>query len=458
MENGRYGRIDAHITENLRNNLHELAVLCRQPSVSAQDYGIDECADLVSVMLRARGFNTRIMPTAGKPIVYGEAQGRSDKTMLLYLHYDVQPPEPLELWESSPWELTKRGNHLYARGVADDKGHIIVRLAALDALRDEDGELPCNIKFVIEGEEEIGSPSFYEWVGHNRDLLSADACIWEFGGVNHEGAPVQSLGLRGICYVDMSVRTASHDIHSGLGGTIFPNASWRLVWALQSLKDADERIAIPGWYDDVIKPTAVDMHLLAALPDEAPEWQEMFGLRHFLNGYQGGVEMRRAAVFEPAVTICGLDSGYQGDGAKTIIPAEAKAKIDLRLVPNQKPDDLLRKLRAHLDAQGFDDVMIRPIGGYPAAKVDPADPFVVLANDAARDVYGMEPVVQPMVGGSGPMAAFVELLDIPVVTCGLGEPGNRAHAPNENISLEGFIRGTQHTARIIGRFAESEQA
>jgi acetylornithine deacetylase/succinyl-diaminopimelate desuccinylase-like protein len=449
-------RIDNHIETNLRNHLHELAVLCAQPSVSAQKLGIDECADLVAVMLRARGFDSKVMQTDGSPIVYAEASGRSDKTMLLYLHYDVQPPEPLALWESPPWELTKRGDHLYARGVADDKGHIIARMAALDALVDVYGELPCNIKFVIEGEEEVGSPSIYDWVGAHKEMLSADACIWEFGGVNHDGVPVQSLGLRGICYIELSTRTATRDIHSGLGGTIFPNASWRLVWALQSLKDAHEHITIPGWYDDVVEPSDVDMQLLAALPDETQEWREMFGLDHFLNGYTGGVDMRRAAVFEPAATICGLDSGYQGVGAKTIIPARAAAKVDFRLVPNQHPTDLLQKLRKHLDAQGFEDIEIRFLGGYPAAKTAADDPFVQLTNAAAHAVYGVPPLVQPMVGGSGPMSAFVEHLHVPVVTCGIGEPGSRAHAPNENISLPQFLNGVRHTAQIIGRFADSD--
>lgn len=446
-------RIDATVEKQLHSHIHELAVLCAQPSVSAQNEGIEECAGLVAVMLRARGFDTRVVPSAGNPIVFGTAQGRSDRTLLLYLHYDVQPPEPLALWKSPPWELTKRGDRLYARGVADDKGHIVARLAAIDALRDAYGELPCNIKFVIEGEEEVGSPSITEWVRRHRDMLAADACIWEFGGVNHDGVPVQSLGLRGICYVELSVATATRDIHSGLGGTIFPNASWRLVWALQSLKDAHERITIPGWYDDVVLPSETDLRLIDALPDESAEWQAQYGLAGFLNGYEGGAELRRAAVFEPAATICGLDSGYQGAGAKTIIPARATAKIDFRLVPNQRPHDLLRKLRAHLDAQGLSDVSIRFLGGYPAAKTDPEDPFVQLANAAARDVYGAKPVVQPLVGGSGPMSAFVDYLDVPVVTAGIGEADNRAHAPNENISLTQFVNGIRHTAHIIGRFA-----
>lgn len=448
-----YAQVDAYIESHLDKSVAQLARLVAQPSVSAQHLGIDECARLVADLLQEYGFAAEIIPTAGNPVVYGEAAGRSETVMLLYLHYDVQPAEPLDAWESPPFSLTRRGEHLYGRGISDDKGHIIARLAALEALRAVGGELPCRIKFVIEGEEEVGSPSIHRFVEQERQRLAADGCIWEFGAVNTHGAPTQSLGVRGICYVELSTRTAQYDAHSGTGGSIFPNAAWRLIWALNSLKGPDERIRIPDHYAEVKPPSAQDLAMLAALPDESADWLTRYGLAGFLDNMTGGLELRRRAVFEPTCTICGLETGYTGPGSKTIIPARAMAKVDFRLVPDQTPEKLLTRLRAHLDVEGFSDVDIRYLGGYPPAKIDPAAPLVQMANAAALEVYGQAPVVEPIVGGSGPMASFVHFLNVPVVSAGIGHPGGRVHAPNENIRLPEFIQGIRHTARIIGRFA-----
>lgn len=445
-------KIDAYIEQNLDYWIQQLARLCAQPSVSAQNLGITECAELVATMLREQGFDATVMPSAGNPVVYGEGNGRSDKTLLFYLHYDVQPAEPLELWDSPPFVLDQRGDKLYARGVTDDKGHIICRLAALAAVRDALGYLPGNVKFIIEGEEEVGSPNMPAFIEEHQELLAADACIWEFGSVDYNGTPQQSLGMRGICYVELSVKTADIDAHSGLGGSLFPNAAWRLTWALSTLKDQDERILIPGFYDDVIGPSERDLELIAQLPDEAAELKAQFGLDRFLLDMEGGEAFRKTAVFSPTCTICGLESGYQGPGAKTVLPATARAKIDFRLVPDQNPADIVQKLRAHLDAQGFSDVTVTYLGGGRPAKVDPDDPFVQLVNQAARDVYGVDPLVEPLIGGSGPNYPFIHTLGLPLVSAGVGYPGGQAHAPNENIRINDFINGTRHTARIIERF------
>ena len=235
------------------------------------------------------------------------------------------------------FEPDLRDGKLYGRGVSDDKGHITSRLFAIDALLDVDGELPCNIKFVIEGEEETSSVHLHEFVEYNQDLLAADACIWEFGGVDHREVPMQYLGLRGICYVELSVETAQMDTHSGLGGSIFPNAAWRLTWALNTLKDEDENIRIPGFYDPVKPPSERDLEFMAALPEVAEEYRKRFGVKKFLKGLSGGIDLRIAEVFQPTCTICGLTSGYQGPGSKTVLPAHASAKIDFRLVPDRHP-------------------------------------------------------------------------------------------------------------------------
>lgn len=448
-----YASIDSYLETHLNDSISELARFVAQPSIAAQNLGLQEGAELTAEMLRRRGFRVEILATDGAPVVFAERQGRSDKTILFYNHYDVQPPEPLELWETPPFELSLRDGKLFGRGVSDDKGHLTARLFALDALLAAFGDLPCNVKFIIEGEEETSSEHLYQFIRENRERLRADACIWEFGGVDHEDAPLQYLGLRGICYVELSVETASTDVHSGVGGSIFPNAAWRLVWALASLKGPDERIRLPGFYDNVRPPSPRDIELMAALPEVADEYKARYGVRQFLKGLTGGVELRVEEVFSPTCTICGLTSGYQGAGLKTILPARASAKVDFRLVPDQHPEQVLQALRQHLDAEGFSDVQITFLGGEPPARTDPDHPFIELVCETAQDVYEKPMRLIPMSGGSGPNAPFVHDLGLPVATAGLGYPDCRVHAPNENIRIDLYLKHARHIARVLTEFA-----
>jgi acetylornithine deacetylase/succinyl-diaminopimelate desuccinylase-like protein len=446
--------VDKAIDARMEESLDMLVRLVAVPSVSAQGTQMQECAELVSELLQARGFKTRILPTAGHPVVYGDRPGGSERTLLLYNHYDVQPAEPFELWESPPFQGTVRNGKMYGRGVSDDKGHIACRLAALDALIQIEGDLPCRIKFLIEGEEEVGSVHLPAFIEANKSLLAGEACLWEFGEVEHDGVPVQHAGMRGICYVELSIETAGRDAHSGLGGSIFPNAAWRLVWALATLKDPDETVRIPGFYDNVRPPTPRDIELLGKLPEVADEYTQRYGLKGFLKQLRGGVDLRREAVFSPTCTVCGLTSGYQGPGSKTVLPARASAKVDFRLVPDQTPEEILEKLRRHLDAEGFGDVQITYLGGEAPGRTDPDDPFLQMVVRSAEPVYGVPMRITPMVGGSGPNHAFLHTLGVPVATAGIGYPGTQAHAPNENVDLELFRKGVRHTARIIAGFAE----
>ena len=449
-----YEKLDLYLEHHLDESIAELSRLAAQPSVGAQNWGMQECASLVAEMLSRRGFQAEILQTGGAPVVYGERKGSSGRTLLIYNHYDVQPPEPLELWDSPPFEPALRDGKLYGRGVSDDKGQLVARLFAIDALLAEQGELPCTIKFLIEGEEETSSLHLTDFVEQNQELLKADACLWEFGGVDHREVPMQYLGLRGICYVELWVESISTDCHSGLGGSIFPNAAWRLVWALNTLKGPDERIRIPGFYDPVKPPSARDRELMEALPEVADEYRERYGVKDFIKGLTGGVELQIAEVFEPTCTICGLTSGYQGPGSKTVLPARASAKVDFRLVPDQKPEQVLRQLRAHLDAEGYADVQITDLGGDTPARTDPDDPIVALIVRTAEPVYGMPMQLVPLVGGSGPSHPFVHTLKQPVVTAGAGYPGTLAHAPNENIRLDLYLKHARHMVRFFSEFGE----
>ncbi len=449
-----YSKIDRYLETNLDQSIAELTRLCAQPSVGAQNLGIKECAALVGSMLEKRGFQVDIVPTGGAPVVVAEKKGRSPRTLLFYNHYDVQPAEPLELWVTPPFEPTVRDGKIFARGVGDDKGPIVSRFFAIDAILANEGELPCTVKFIIEGEEETSSTHFHDFVRDHSDRLQSDVCIWESGGVDYQENPQQVLGMRGICYVELSVETESQDVHSGLGGSIFPNSAWRLVWALASLKGPDERIRIPGWYDSVRPVTQREKDLFAALPDNAAEYRERYGVKNFLKGLTGGVELRVAEAFEPTCTICGLTSGYQGKGSKTVLPARASAKVDFRLVPNQTPEAMLPLLRAQLDREGFSDVQVTFLGGESPAVTDPDDPFIKLVVDTASEVYSRPTQIVPMIGGSGPNYVVQKYLNVPIASAGVGDPGGQAHAPNENIRIDLYLKGAKHIARILEEFGK----
>ncbi|MCJ7566173.1 MAG: M20/M25/M40 family metallo-hydrolase [Anaerolineales bacterium] len=445
--------LDDSITSNLQASLGDLSRLCAQPSIAAQNIGMAECAELTAELLVSRGFKVQVLPTKGFPVVYAERKGLADRTLLFYNHYDVQPPEPLELWDSPPFEPTLREGKMFARGVSDDKGHIICRLAAMDAFIMSEGDLPCNVKFLIEGEEEIGSTNLPEFIRGNLDLLAADACIWEFGGVDSEGTPEQVAGLRGICYVELNVRSASFDAHSGLGGSIFPNAAWRLIWALNSLKGPDEHIRLPGFYDRVLPPSKRDLDLMAQFPDKAEEYQSTYGLSGFLKDIEGGIDLLQEGIFNPTCTVCGLTSGYQGPGSKTVLPALASAKVDFRLVPDQDPEEVVLQLQNHLDSEGFHDVEVTYLAGENPARTDLDDPFLHLVVNTAEDVYGLPQRILPMSPGSGPNHSFIHDLKVPVATAGISYPKANIHAPNENVVIDNFITGVQHTVRIMAEFS-----
>lgn len=439
------------VRSRLERSFTDLARLVGQPSVSSQNVGMQECAELTAAILEEYGYSAKLLPTPAYPVVYAEAPGESDRTLLCYNHYDVQPAEPLEGWNTPPFVLTERDGSLYGRGVADDKGHIISRLAALDVVRAARGKLPCRVKFVIEGGEEISSPYVPEFVEEHRELLAGDACVWETGGVDFDGRPSLNLGLRGILYVQLEARSLSRDAHSG-SAHLLPNAAWRLVRALSSLKDESERILIPGFYHAALPPSEQETELLRQLDIHEDEQKESYGIDRFVAGRAGIAAA--FAVYEPTANIAGLSAGYEGVGPKTVIPAQAMAKVDFRLVPEQDPEDVFQRLVEYLQMEGFDDIEVRYVGGERAATTPWDDPFVQLAAQTAAEVYGKPARVQPMIGGSGPMHPFRHFLEVPVVTVGIGYPENLIHAPNEHIRIEDFVAGTCHMVRLVERWAD----
>ena len=432
--------------------------LVRQPSVAATGEGLEECAELLVDIMKENGIQARVLPVkGGPPAVYGEIRAKSSgaPTILFYNHYDVQPPDPLDEWKYPPFDPHIVDGKIYGRGTSDNKGNIISRIHAVWAFLSAIGEVPVNVKFFVEGEEEIGSPHLAPFVEEHKELLKADCGIWEFGGVDHEGRPNIWLGLKGILYVELRVRETAVDTHSSMA-PIVPNAAWRLVWALNSLKSEDGRVLVEGFYDDVVKPTRMELELIERIPYPEEEVKKDLGLESFLKDLTGA-ELVKTLLLEPTCTICGLNSGYTGEGSKTVLPSTAMAKIDFRLVPNQRPKEILKKLREHLDKRGFNDVEIVVHGFLEPAKTPVEEDFVQLVIRAAEEVYQKEAVVYPTSAGSGPLYLFRNVLGIPMVSVGVGYPLSRAHAPNEHIRIKDYLLGTKLIARIISDLGARER-
>lgn len=432
--------------------LAELFDLLRVPSVSAQGRGITEAAALVAQRLARLGAAVETFTLdGGTPIVYATI-GSGPRRLLIYDHYDVQPPEPLELWQSPPFEPTIRNGKLYARGVADNKGNLMLRIQAVEAWLTTLGPLPLQLCFLIEGEEEVTSQTLPRFCAERTDLLRADGCLWETGGRGIDDRPVVHCGAKGIQYVELVARGAVRDLHSA-NGTVVPNPAWRLTWALATLKAPDGQVRIPGFADAVRPPEAADLATLEDMPTGDEAMLSDYGLPAFLDNLRG-VERLRRHLFAPTCTICGLVSGYTGPGAKTVLPGEARAKLDFRLVPDMEPATVLRQLRAHLDAQGFRDIEVHDLGGEHPAR-SPLDSVVARAAlESAERAYGLPAMLSPTMTGSGPMYIIGPAQGTPVATgVGCGYYGGHIHAPNENIRLDDYwlaMRWMGHFLRAFG--------
>ena len=445
-----------YIDENANKFIEELCRLCRQPSVSAQNQGMSECAALVKQMLEAVGFQTKLYPLKdGPPVVYGELKSQSsNKTLVLYNHYDVQPPEPLELWKHPPFSATIEDGKIYARGASDNKSNIVSRLKAIEAFLKTTGDVPCHIKFVIEGEEETGSPHFGQFIHEQKSLLNGDGAIWEFGGLDYDDVPAITLGLKGMLYVEFFVRSLAKDSHSARAAVV-DNPAWRLVRALSTIRNENGKILIKGWYDDVRPFTKEELQALRQEPSHEERLKEELQIKHFLNKMKG-LELKKAAAGSPTANIAGFYSGYTGPGHKTVLPSYAMAKMDFRLVPDQKPKKLANLLRKHLKAKGFSDIELKIQSENPAARTRLTAPIVQIAKDTAREIFQKEPILHVSSAGSGPMHLFTKVLKLPTVAVGCNHAYSNAHAPNENQRIDVFIAGTKWIAAIMEQFGRSE--
>ena len=444
-----FADIDAHLGDALARLKRALA----QPSIAAEGLGIAEMSALLADDLRAVGFQVETVATDGPPVLLARMEGRRPDHLLFYNHYDVQPVDPVELWTSPPFEPTVRDGKLYARGTSDNKGAIYARLAAVESYRRVRGDLPVGVTWVIEGEEEVGSLHLHQFVAAREDALRGVlGCVWEAGGRDARERYEIGLGCKGILYVELRARGAARDLHSA-NAAIVVNPAWRLVWALQSLRGPDGRVRIPGFYDAVRPPTPAQRAALDDWDYPEDEVRALYGIDRFLDGLTG-MALKEQLLFGPTCNIDGFHSGYGGPGSKTVLPSQAVAKLDFRLVPDQWPEQVLEALRAHLDAEGFADVEIAWWEGEAPSAGDPEHPFVQTAVRAAERVYGHRPALLPMMAGTGPVYLLCGQFGTPMVTAGVGYADSRAHAPDENIRLADFVDGVRYIAALLGEYED----
>lgn len=453
---------DSFVEQNQSRLLEELKDFLRIPSISTlpeHKQDVTRAAEFVAASLKKAGIeHVEIIPTAGNPLLYGDwlhAPGKP--TILCYGHYDVQPPDPLELWHSPPFEPVVHDGNIYARGSADDKGQMYMHIKAVEALRAVHGTLPVNLKFLIEGEEEVGGASIAKYVAENPDKLKADVALVSDTALYADGLPTLCVGLRGLVYMEVKATGPARDLHSGLYGGAAPNPVFGLIELLAKCKDADGTIKIPGMYDDVARPSPAEKESWTGLP---------FSETDFLKNEVGATELigeRACSVLEriwarPTFEVHGIAGGFTGAGAKTVIPSTATAKVSFRLVPNQHPEKIVASFRHFLEKNAPAGVRIElnVLSASPAVMVNPDHPAIQSAARVFSEMLG-KPTVFTRSGGSIPVVGdFATHLGIPSVLMGFGLPDDGLHSPNEKYRIDNYYRGIMTIAHWFEEMAAAQ--
>ncbi len=449
---------NAFVEQHQTRLLEELKSFLRIPSVSTlpeHAADVQRAAGFVADSLAAASLeNVGIIPTAKHPLVYADwlhAPGKP--TVLCYGHYDVQPPDPLEEWKSPPFEPTLRDGNLYARGSADDKGQMYMHVKAVEALQAVNGRLPVNVKFLIEGEEEVGGESIAKYVAENAAKLKADVALVSDTELFAEGIPTLCIGLRGLIYTEIAARGPARDLHSGMYGGAAPNAVFGLVELLAKMKDANGVIQIPGIYDDVEPPAPAEKHSWTVLPFSEEEFlrNEVGSTR--LTGEPGYTVLERVWA-RPTLEVHGIAGGFTGAGSKTVIPARATAKVSIRLVPRQDPDRIVAALKKFVreNTPAGIETEVKVLNAGPAVVVNPDHPAIHVAAEAFSDILGRETVFIRS-GGSIPIVGdFATHLGIPTILMGFGLPDDGLHSPNEKYKLSNYYAGIMTIAHFFEQY------
>ena len=447
-------RVYKWVDDHREECVEALRTVVRQPSIAAQNKGVKECAELLAGMMRPLGIDARVCPSTGQPYVYGSLPSASGKkTLIVYNHYDVQPPEPMEEWEYDPFAATVVGDVIVGRGATDSKGNLVSHIMAVKAYRDVIGDVPVNIKYLFDGEEEISSPSIDRFVDENKEMLKADAGISLDGGFEATGRPRIQFGSSGLLYIEVRTTGSSQgDLHSARARLV-ESAAWKAVWIAASMKDRDENILIAGFNDTVTGPTPEERRMLDETGwDDAKQLAEL-GVRRFLTGVTG-VDASERLLYKPTCNIAGLTTGYGGEGSKTVLPSKALLKMDFRLVPRQDPYDIFEKVKRHIEKLGIEGVEVRMLGAIPPSYA-PLDSDISRAViDAARTVYPQGPALRPRGDASGKQGPWLAAkLGIAGVSTGVGPANWKGHAPNEFMTISNFLNGIKYVATIYANYA-----
>jgi acetylornithine deacetylase/succinyl-diaminopimelate desuccinylase-like protein len=436
--------------------LSELTELLRIPSVSARGENMERCAEALARHAAAVGLRVELLRSGGPPALLATSPPiPGAPTLLLYGHYDVQPPEPLEAWTSPPFEPTRRDGRVFARGAGDNKGQHFAHLKAVEVVRRVRGALPLNVTLFVDGEEEVGSPHLPEIVARHRERLRADVAITADGSFDASGKPCVVFGVRGMLYVEFFARGARRDLHSGNFGGLAPNPAWRLVELLSKLRGPDGRSTIPG-FESAVRPLGpAERAALDALPHPDGLLREM-GVDSFAGDPSASPWEKLLCL--PTANVAGLASGWTGRGPKTIVPSTATAKMDFRLVPDQDPDRLFDALVEHARRLGFDDVEIRKLQAWPPSRTPLDDPFGRAAIRAVERAWGEPPLVYPSLGASLPHFLFTRDLGMPSVLVPYANPDQQNHAPNENLTIEAFRRGIRTSIALFDEIAATRSS
>ena len=445
-----------HVDSHMDTLVSDLQILIRQPSVSAKNEGIEECAKLVSKLLKKSGISSEILRLKKHvaPVVFGEIKSKQNpgKTLMFYNHYDVQPAEPFDLWDDPPFSGIRKGNKIFGRGATDDKGELITRIKAVEACLKTTGDVPCNVKFVIEGEEETGSAHIENYLKKYKKKFSCDGVIWEFGYVDAKNRPIIGLGMKGLLFVELSVKESIRDAHSSLA-VLIKNPAWRLIDAIKTLRDSDGKILIKDWYKEVTPFSKNDLELIKTEPFDENVFKKEFGVTSFV-GNKKGMAAKKALVGDATCNIAGFVSGYTGDGAKTVLPGKALVKIDFRLIPKMDPKKQILRLKKHLKSKGFEDVKIKVFHGEAAARTNSSDPFVTQVKEAADNSFGTS-ILNVSNAGTGPMYPFVDILKAPCISIGSTYMFSRIHSPNEFARVDLLKKTTKCMCLIMNNFGNN---
>lgn len=442
--------VHQHINKCRAEDLETFKTFVKQPSVSAQSKGIRICAQMIKDHLVSLGLHSELIETSGQPVVFAEllSNNPNAKTIIFYGHYDTQPPEPLDDWRTDPFNPVVKNGRVWGRGTADNKGQFLAHIFAVRSFLAVTGGLPVNIKFVFEGEEESGSPHMKEFVESNRDLLKGDLVFFADGPANANEQQEIMHGFRGMYSCQILLETATHENHSGKTGLLIPNACTEMMRLITTMIDANGKILIDGFYDDVVQPTDYEWSLIDKIEYDPEKFAATFGVDEIKFNKR---EYYYRFMFQPTLTVSTLIGGFTGKGSKTSVPNKAEIKIDMRLAPDQDPWDIERKVKLHVNKIN-PNFVVKTINTTPSSKTNVDLPVCKAVQKAASKYFNT--VIVPMAGATCPEYVWTRILKIPAVTIPYGNSDQDNHAANENLKLKNFYNGIHTSAEVIHRVSQ----